>query len=689
MELRFGLLGVVEVWAAGRGVDVGPARQRSVLAALSVDVGQVVEVDDLVERVWGVRRQGRERNTLHTYVSRLRVALASVDGARLVRRSGGYVIDAEPTVVDLYDFRGLVTRARTAGGGQQAIELFEQAFDLWRGAPFEGLATPWFTATRAAVEQERVAAELDYHDLMLGCGRHAAVMPSLAARADARPLDERLASQLMLALYRDGLQADALMVYERLRVRLGEELGADPSPALQQRYRQILVADKELTAPPGAARLPAVPRQLPAPPLAFVGREAELAALDAAMNPAEGGTMVVAAVLGSGGVGKTWLALRWANHAAGRFPDGQLYVNLRGFDPGESPVAPAVALRGFLAALGITPESLPTGLDAQVGLYRSLLAARRVLIVLDNARDTAQVLPLLPGGQTCAVLVTSRNRLDALATTHGAAALTLDVVDDPEAERILTKHVGSARVAGEPAAVADLVRYCAGLPLALGIIAARATASPNLPLSMLADELGEASDRLDALDTGELVASLRAALACSYEALDDDTAEVFRLFGLAPGHDLELLAAANLTGLTPGRVRRLLGGLERAHLVQQHAPGRFRMHDLTLLYATELASQAYSTDVQQAAIQRLHSYYLHAADAAALRLYPQKVRSPVTSNTDTAVLPRIESPIAAAAWLIAERGNLVTTIAKAPPAVAARLIDVLRCGFPTARTRTG
>lgn len=390
-------------------------RQRCVLAALLVDVGRAVPVDTLVDRVWGDRPPQRTKDTLYGYLSRLRQALRPAPEVTVARRPGGYVLDADPLSVDLHLFRDLVTRARAADG-PEAVALMRRALGLWRGEPFATVDVPWFGDQRRVLLRERLAAELDHIDLRLGAGDHGGLPAELAVKAREHPLDERLAGQLMLALYRAGRPSEALAHYQELRHRLAEELGADPGPRLLALHQRILANDPALLppdpAPPAGAPAPSppeaappaearstTPRQLLAPPPYFVGRDAELAVLDKALAAQSGprATLPVTVVCGIGGVGKTSLALHWAHRAQHRFPDGQLFVDLHGFTPSGEPADPGVVIRGFLDALGVEPGRVPAALDAQAALYRSLLAGRRVLVVLDNARDSAQVLPLLPG----------------------------------------------------------------------------------------------------------------------------------------------------------------------------------------------------------------------------------------------------------------------------------------------------
>jgi len=633
MAVEFGLLGGVEACVGAEPVDLGPARQRWVLAALLVDANQVVSVDQLVDRVWGERPPQRAKGTLYSYISRLRQALApAAEEVRLSRRSGGYVLTVDASDVDLHRFRALFAQARTAEDDSSAAALFEQALGLWRGEPFATVDTPWFCDLRQTLERERLSAELDNADVRLRSGLHGELLPTLTVRVGQHPLDERLAAQLMLALYRSGRATDALAHYQQIRKRLAGEMGTDPGPALQQLHQQILTADPALAPPepePASAEVASpVPRQLPARPYGFTGRDRQLAELTKALDSAgePGGTVVISAIGGSGGIGKTWLALHWAHQNIDRFPDGQLYVDLRGFDPSGEPVAPAAAIRGLLDALGVDSGSVPVDVQAQIGLYRSLVEGRRILIVLDNAVDTEQASALLPGSATCTVLVTSRRRLTGLASAHGARIVTLDVLTDTEALELMGRHLGQERVAAEPEAVAALLVHCAGLPLAISVVAARAAAHPDFPLAALAEELQDESARLDALDAGELSANVRATFTVSYRALTVAAADVFRLVALAPGPEIGLSSAASLVDRPVTAVRAALRELENFHLVQQFAPGRYRQHDLLRLYAAEQAHRTDRQEERDAALRRLADFYLHTARAAEQLLHPHRMK---------------------------------------------------------------
>ncbi|WP_405889959.1 tetratricopeptide repeat protein [Streptomyces sp. NBC_00133] len=375
-------------------------------------------------------------------------------------------------------------------------------------------------------------------------------------------------------------------------------------------------------APPTAP----LPRQLPAAQSVFVGRGDEQERLTSALEEtmAVGRTVVISAIVGTGGIGKTWLARHWANQHVDRFPDGQLFVDLRGFSPQGEPMPPGVAVRNFLDAFGVDPSRIPVEPDAQAALYRSLVAGKRMLIVLDNARDTAQVSSLLPHSPTCTVLITSRNRLAGLIAAHGARSLPLDVLGEDEARELLAARLGAGRIAHEPDAVDALLVHCGGFPLALSIVVGRAEAHPGFPLAVLATELRDASTRLGALDDGDACASLPAVLSWSYAALPAEQARAFGLVGIAPGADISLFATAALTGLPVSRVGPVIRALERASLLQQDSPGRYRMHDLVRLYAADEASRDLAADDRDAALRRLADFYTHTAFAGDRILHPHR-----------------------------------------------------------------
>ncbi|WP_433440668.1 BTAD domain-containing putative transcriptional regulator [Nonomuraea sp. CA-141351] len=668
MRVEFGILGEVSAWADGRSVNLGPARQRCVLAALLVDAGHPVSLDQLADRVWGDSPPQRAAGTLHSYLSRLRAALPAADGESIQRSAGGYLLRVPEEAVDLHRFRALLVQARQSDD-RDAARLYERALGLWRGEPFADLDNPWLAGLRHTLQAERLSARLDHHDVQLRLGRHAELLADLTALADEHALDERVLGQLILALYRSGRQAEALSRYEEVRRRLADELGTDPGPELRRLHQQMLNADATL-APQRQATGALVPRQLPPPPPSFTGRSRELATLDRIMAaPGEReNTVVISAIGGTGGIGKTWLALHWAHSSQPRFPDGQLYVNLRGFDPSDAPMTPEAAVRGFLDALAVDAAAVPVGLEAQAALYRSLVAGKRMLIVLDNARDTQQVTPLLPGSPTCAVLVTSRHQLPGLITGHGARPIPLDTFDPAEARQALTRLLGEERVRAEPDAVASLLDRCAGLPLALGIVAARARMHPDFPLAVLAEQLREDSSGLDTLDAGEQTASLRSVFSWSYRALTPEAARLFRLLGASFGTDLGRAAAASLAALTTAEVRPLLAELTRAHLVTESVPGRFTMHDLLRAYAVEQARAADPEERRRDATLRMLDHYLHTAHAAALILNrsrrPLALAEPQPGTSTTELADHVR----AMEWYTAEHHMLMAAVRHASDA---------------------
>jgi DNA-binding SARP family transcriptional activator len=654
LTAEFGVLGAVEARIGGRPVDLGHARQRCVLGVLLVEAGRPVTVDQLVARVWGEDAPQRAAGALYSYLSRLRRAVADATEMGIARRPSGYVLTADPQTVDLHRFRRLMTQARAADSDRSATALITEALALWRGEPFAGLDTPWLASMRRLLLGERFAAELDHNDVLLRLGRHGELLPALTAAVAEHPLDERLAEQSMLALYRCGRQADADEQYRRIRRRLADELGSDPGAALRRLHERIIAADPTLAVLPADARVPevaaaparTVPAQLPADVRAFTGRTGELAALDRLLAPPEGDEppLTVALLSGTAGVGKSALAVRWAHRVREAFPDGQLYVNLRGYDA-EQPVAVADALAWFLTALGVRGPEIPPGVDERAGLLRSELTGRRMLVLLDNASSVEQVRPLLPGTGSCLVLITSRDSLPGMVAVHGAERVNLDLLPPADAVGLLRRLIGT-RVDREPEVAADLAAACARLPLALRIAAELAAARTDVSLAELVAELGDHQLRLDLLDAGgDPRAAVRAVFSWSYQNLPADAARAFRLLGLHQGDTVHVAAVAALTGTHTGEARRQLGVLLRASLVQPGRGGRYGMHDLLRAYAAELAGEHDSAADRKAALTRVFDHYLAGSVAAMTTLYPDEPGP----NGD---------PDAARNWIEAERRNL-------------------------------
>ncbi|MEJ3748166.1 BTAD domain-containing putative transcriptional regulator [Actinomycetes bacterium KLBMP 9797] len=664
----FRILGPVRVWTGQRSMSIGAAKQRAVLAMLLLNAGQLVRVDRLVDELWGDRPPARPRVAVHTYVYRLRAWLGqmSADGVRLDTGGDGYLLTVPPDAIDWDRWQRLVADGRAAladGLLEAGTGRLREALAMWLGPALADVDTPAIRAAARGMDEHRAEVLEQCLAAELALGRHAALLPELDTLAAANPYNEGLHGKLMAALSAAGRQADALAVFDRIRRRLADDLGIDPGADLREVHGAILRGS--LVPPPrasGSARAVQVPAQLPAEVRAFTGRHRELEALDGLMAADRASTVVITALTGTPGVGKTALAVRWAHRVAGRFPDGQLYVNLRGFDPGGRLTAPAEAVRGFLDTLGVPPERIPSTPDGQVALYRSLLAGKRMLVVLDNARDADQVRPLLPGTPTAMAVVTSRNQLTSLVAVDGAVPLVLDVLSTEECRELLANRLGAARTATEPDAVGQIITACAQLPLALAITAARARQT-GFPLASLAAELTGVG-RLDTLDAGDQPSQIRAVFSWSYQALDPPAARLFRLLGQHPGPDTAAAAAASLAAHPTSDTRRLLADLTRANLLLEQSPGRYTFHDLLRAYAAEQADRHDSAEQRREATTRLLDHYLHTAYAADRLLYPR--RDPIQlSLVPTAPGAYPEHPAdqqKAMAWLTAEHQVLLAAL---------------------------
>jgi DNA-binding SARP family transcriptional activator/tetratricopeptide (TPR) repeat protein len=687
--IEFRVLGPLEAWSWDDRIDLGHAKQRSVLAILLVEVGRVVHLDQLIDRVWGDSPPATARNIVYGYITRLRTTLAAVEEigdskARSVvqHRSGGYCVDIDPDQIDLHRFRRLVAEAHAVEPPDQRARLLRSAIDLWRGRPFADLTSAWLHDVAETAEEELWAARLDESQARLDCGEHTEVLLELRALATRRPLDEQLAGLLMLAAYRAGQQAEALDRYHAMRRRLDDDLGIVPGPALAQLYQRILRNDPDLlldrtdrtdrtsqpSRPAPATTVGPVPAQLPHDVPGFAGRDEELARLEAVCDGrsrSADAAVPIVAIDGTAGVGKTALAVRFAHRVAHRFPDGQLYVDLRGFDPHLPPMTTGEVLGGFLRALGAEPARVPADPAEQAALFRTMVQGRRLLMVLDNATDSAQVRPLIPGHPGCLVIVTGRNRLAGLAARDGALRLTLDVLTPASAGDLLETTIGDERPSAEPDAVAELALLCGRLPLALRIAAERANAYPASSLGQLAGELAAEHNRLDLLVADDDTTAVRAVFSWSYRVLPAAAARMFRLLGLHAGTDFSTDAVAALVRAPRAETRRLLTALADTHLITEHQRDRYRLHDLLRVYAEERALAEETPDDREQAISRSLNWYLYTADLADRLLIPQRRRVPLDPAQDIPELPVLDSYDRALAWCDTEQANLVAATQQA------------------------
>ena len=681
--LRFGLLGPLRVWRGETVVDLGPLQQRVVLAVLALQAGRPVSRQRMIDAVWGEKPPRNAVNLVQRHVSRLRRVLEPdrpgyVPSGMLAWTEAGYLLTLPTGALDLDIYESELNRARAAraaGHPREAVEALRSALQRWRGPVCNGLSSPFLDAQRDRLAESRISVVEERIELELSIGDYGDPIAELRDLVAEHPLRERLHGLLMLALYRAGRQADALAAFRDARRRLREELGIEPAAPLQRLHQQILAADPELLAAATAevaadasattgTRRP-LPAQLPHRIPDFTGRDAELDRLDELLagDRGSGTSVVVTAIIGTAGVGKTALAVHWAHRISERFPDGQLYVNLRGFDPTGSATKPAEAIRGFLDAFGVTPQQIPASLEAQAALYRSLLAGRRVLVLLDNAADEDQVRPLLPGSPGCLVILTSRNELPGLIVTDGAQPVLVDMMSTSEARQLLSRRIGESRVLAETQAAGDMIALCGRLPLALMLVAARAATHPQFSLSALAAELREAGGSLNAFDGEDQATNVRAVFSWSYRRLSPPGRRLFRLLGLHFGPDISLPAVASLAGMPRDQVRPVIAELARTHLVTERVPGRFALHDLLRAYATEVAYAHDTEDYRFAARHRMLDHYLHTACRAGSLLSRHRDRPFTMTDASPGVTP--ESPAdqkQALTWFESEHAVLIAAL---------------------------
>ncbi|APE26293.1 AfsR family transcriptional regulator [Streptomyces venezuelae] len=674
--MRFAVLGPVRAWRDGEPVSTGSPQQRALLAALLLRGGRTATAAELIDALWGEEPPSQALAAVRTYASRLRKALGP---QVLVSESGGYALRTSAAALDATTAQELGAEAeklRAAGDRAGARDKLAEALDLWDGEVLASLPGPYAETQRTRLEEWRLSLLETRLDIDLELGAHAEAVSELTALTAAHPLRERLRELLMLALYRGGRQAEALAVYADTRRLLADELGVDPTPELSRLQQRILQADAELARPveeaaPAAATV-ARPAQLPATVPDFTGRAAFVRELGDRLATAEGHVMAVSALAGIGGVGKTTLAVHVAHAARPHFPDGQLYVDLQG--AGNRAAAPETVLGSFLRALGMPDSAIPDSLDDRAALYRSTLDGRRVLVLLDNARDAAQIRPLLPGTAGCAALVTSRIRMVDLA---GAHLVDLDVMSPEEALQLFTRIVGTERVQSEREAALDVVAACGFLPLAIRIAASRLAARRTWTVSVLAAKLADERRRLDELQAGDL--AVKATFELGYGQLEPAQARAFRLLGLADGPDISLVAASAVLDLPLWDTEDLLEALVDTSLLESAAPGRYRYHDLVRLYARACADRdEQPPSEKEAALSRLLDFYLStAARVYAIERPGDRLVDHLEPTTHEGLT--FTDRHAAQDWLYAEANSLLACVRQsaASPATLRRAVDLL------------
>ncbi|GAA5094642.1 AfsR/SARP family transcriptional regulator [Nocardia iowensis] len=715
-QIRYGVLGSFTAMRDDREIELGPAKQQAVLAALMLEMNRPVTVNAIIDGVWGEHPPGDARNGVQTYVSRLRRVLApcrKTAEPALVWAETGYVLHGDPSLSDHVAFDRLIAtaeRCRRESDLDAAATHTDAALALWRGEPFSGLAGPIIEAERRRL-QERYLTALEHRaGIKLARGHYAEAVAELAPLVSSYPLQERFRTLLMLGLYHCGRQAEALMVFQDAQRRLAEEIGIEPGRELRELHRRILRDEIEppLDAPSGAPtgrnesaygvadfNIPAegAPtisaiggttdagstesrpevatsrNQLPGDIADFTGRNDEMRRLLADTPATEARPAVlIEAIDGMPGVGKTTLAIHAAHRLSSRYPDAQLYIDLHGHADERAPIEPMVALDRLLRAVGVPSESIPPDLDARAALWRTEIASRSALLVLDNVADADQVRPLLPGTPSCLVLITSRRRLVELDV---AKTLSLDVLSAEDATALFTTIVNDDRVLAEPDAVDETVRLCGYLPLAIRIAAGRLRARPVWPIDRLAERLRHPSHRLEHLSAGSR--SVAAALTASFQDLPIEQQRVFRLLGLHPGRDFDTYATAALADIGVDAAEQILEGLVDVHLLEQVVSGRYRFHNLVRDYAATLSEPS---DIDcSAALTRLFDYYRYAAWAVGSKILPDRTIRIGHLPKPTTPTPALAGHHECVAWLHRERLNL---LAIAREATRARWSDYTR-----------
>lgn len=705
--VRFAVLGPLTVDGGAGPTAMRAGLPRTLLAALLLDANTVVSTDRLSQALWGERPPRSATAALHNHSMRLRRQLGPTVGCRIRTEAPGYLVEVRDGEFDEQAFLDGCRQGREAlqaGAWAAAFDTLVPALTLWRGDPYADLPShPDACVHVQRLAEMRVVAWENRVEAALRLGRHQEVVPELRALLSAYPLRESLHGQLMLALYRSQQQAEALDVYTGLRRALVDELGIEPSKDIQELHRRILGADPTLGAPAAAhtsaAFTPAVPPtvsqsppgtaapladgvvryQLPSDTRVFTGRDDEIERLAVLAGEAplgnDAGMVLICAIDGMGGVGKSALAVHAAHRMRHQFPDGQLFIDLHGHTEGIEPLTAADALDWLLRSLGVPPLSIPQDLQARAALYRHRLADTRTLIVLDNAASTAQVRFLLPGTSGCLVLVTSRKRLAGLDDAHTVA---LDVLQPHEAATLLHKAAGPGRIPADHPDVPELTALCGRMPLAIRIIGARLRHSRSLTVESLVEQLRGEHDRLDQLQDEDR--SLGAVFESSYAALPLAEQQLFERLGLVPGADFDTCAAANLNGSDLASTERLLESLLDHNLLAQHAPGRYRFHDLLRLFARRLQDEDPDDGRREAAVGRLFDYYRYSARCADRRLARYTAPGRVTVEAPPVKAPELRDRAAALVWTRTEADNLLAAADAAlgsRPQVVAELSSAL------------
>ncbi|MEU6351667.1 BTAD domain-containing putative transcriptional regulator [Streptomyces sp. NPDC047072] len=640
-EAGFAILGPLEVRAGGVRLRLGGPIQARVLTTLLLDPCRMVPVSRLVEAAWDDEPPATAAHQVRKAIADLRQRIPG--GPSMIVTDGpGYRVDVARSQLDLSQFSDRLCEARDAleaGHLAEAAELLRTALVLWRGPVLPGGGGSVIAAASVVLEERRLAAVEQLMELRLALGESRELIGDLRELVAEHPLGESFRGQLMLALYRSGRQAEALAEFAKARELLIEELGIDPGPQLTRLHEAILRDSPELAVPdavspesavasaaPAASGEPepeavAAPCTLPHDLTDFAGRDRELTQLLEYAAPPRDGAVRIVAVDGMGGSGKTALVVRGAHRLADRYPDGQLFVDLRGFTPGEQPMRPGTVIGTLLRTLGVPGERIPDDLDGRVALWRTTLANRRVLLVLDNAADAAQIRPLLPSHPGSLGLLTSRIRMVGL---DGAEWMSIGTMSPSDSLALITGALGEERVLGEPEAAAELAALCGNLPLALRIATARLRNRPLWTLGHLVGRLGDETRRLDELKSGDR--SVEATLRMSYHGLDARHREAFRLLGLHPGAETDTHSAAALLDTSSAEAEEVLEHLLDMHLVEQHEIGRYTFHDLVRSFAQRLREEEGADAGQErAAFGRLLDHFLTVTDQACAVLYPGRV----------------------------------------------------------------